>query len=309
MTFVILTVFALLLVSGAIWVLSQARTKENQESFAQRVGQSEAGEMVDELAGLRNLQRIRNPISRYICHHFWGAGIDLSVGSANIFLALFVVITLLIVLVDPFVGISLAVSVIAIGYLALQQRINARRRRILEQLPDFLEYVMRSLTAGNTLEEALRSAALESNDPIRSLFLSVSRQVRLGATVENTLGEAADVHNLRALHILALSARVNRRFGGSMRRVVKSLVQTIRRQDAAVRELKALTGETRFSAWVVAAIPIAISAFFYFQNPGYYEVMLSSGGGRLALVIAVALQGLGIFIIWRMIASMQEPNL
>ncbi len=305
----IFSVLTLLLLAAAILMYARARSRENEESFAERVGQPGTGEVIDELVSLRNLQRIRNPVTRVLCHRFWGAGIDVKPANANILLVAFAVITLLLLLVEPFLGIALAVSVVAVGYLFLQQRVNARRRRILDQMPDYLEYVMRSLTAGNTLEEALQSAALESRDPIRSLFLSVSRQVRLGATVESTLGEAAAVHNLRALHILAMSARVNRRFGGSLRRVVKSLTYTIRRQDAAVRELKALTGETRFSAWIVAAIPIAISGFFYFLNPGYYTDMLASSGGRFALVIALALQALGIFIIWRMIASLREPNL
>lgn len=309
MIFALFVGLALLLVAAAVWIFARAQAREGQENFAERVGQSSTSDTVDELAGLRNLQRIRNPITRDICHRFWGAGIDVSPSSANVFLIGFSAIILLLLFVDPLAAIGLAIGVVALGYLVLQQRVNARRRKIIDQMPDYLEYVMRSLTAGNTLEEALQSAALEASDPIRSLFLSVSRQVRLGATVENTLSEAASVHNLRALHIMAMSARVNRRFGGSMRRVIKSLVGTIRRQDAAVRELKALTGETRFSAWVVAAIPIAISAFFYFTNPGYYTDMLASGGGRVALGIAVGLQALGIFIIWRMIASMREPNL
>lgn len=309
MTLAIFSALALLLFAAAVWIFARARGKESKENLAERIGQLSSGEVIDELAGLRNLQRIRNPVTRAICHRLWGAGIDVKPGTANTLVIGFVLISLLLLLLDPLLGLALPLSVVVLGYLFVQQRVNAKRRRIIEQMPDYLEYVMRSLTAGNTLEEGLQSAALESSDPIRSLFLSVSRQVRLGATVESTLAEAASVHNLRALHILALSARVNRRFGGSMRRVVKSLINTIRRQDAAVRELKALTGETRFSAWIVAAIPIAISGFFYFLNPEYYTDMLAGSGGRFALVIAVALQALGIFIIWRMVASLREPNL
>ena len=75
------------------------------------------------------------------------------------------------------------------------------------------------------------------------------------------------------------------------------------------KQTQQIHGETRFSAWVVAAIPIAISGFFYFLNPGYYTDMLASGGGRFALGLALFMQALGIFIIWRMIASMREPTL
>lgn len=122
------------------------------------------------------------------------------------------------------------------------------------------------------------------------------------------LAQAARIHELRALHILAMSARVNRRFGGSMRRVIASLIETIRRQEAAARELKALTGETRFSAYVVAAIPVAISLFFYLQNPQYYADMLESGSGRIAIALALLLEAFGLALIWRMMARLQEPD-
>lgn len=311
MTFAVLTVATLLLIAGAVLLFARAGARATEESAAGRVAQGGAGDSVsvDELAGLRNLQEIRNPVTRHLCHQFWGAGIDLAPGTANLVLIALAVVALLFMLLSPLIGLVFALAVVLGGYLLLKQRVAARRRQIADQLPDYLEYVLRTLTAGNTLEEALQAAALESNEPVRSLFMSVSRQVKLGATVEGTLAEAGDVHNLRALHILAMSATVNRRFGGSMRRVIKSLIDAIRRQDAATRELKALTGETRFSAWVVAAIPIAIAGAFYLLNPGYYDEMLASTGGRIALGVAVGLQILGIVIIWRMVASLRDAAL
>lgn len=308
-TLILLIVVAVLLLLGAHWLFAAAGEREGQESAAQRVGDVDAGESVDELAGLRNLQDIRNPVTRYLCHQFWGAGIDVAPRTANLLMLVLAAVVSLFLLINPLLGLVIALAIVLGGYLFLTQRVAARRRQIADQLPDFLEYMQRSLTAGNTLEEALQSAALESSEPIRSVFMSVARQVRLGATVEDTLVEAADVHNLRALHILAMAATVNRRFGGSMRRVIKSLIDAIRRQEAATRELKALTGETRFSAWVVAAIPIAIAAVFYFLNPGYYEPMLASTGGRITLAVAVGLQVLGIVIIWRMVASLRDAAL
>lgn len=300
---------SLLLAAAAVWLFARAQSRAGDEALEERIGQTSTGDFVDELAGMRHLRRIRNPLTRNVCHQFWGAGIDMRPATANLLIIGFIGLVILVALINLLIGLALGAAVLAISVLVLRQRVQARRRQIADQLPDFLEYVMRSLTAGNTLDEALQSAALESVEPCRSLFLSVSRQVRLGASMEETLSEAAAVHQLRALHILALSARVNRRFGGSMRRVIKSLIATIRRQDAASRELKALTGETRFSAYVVAAIPIFISGIMFLINPGYYEPMIASGGGRIAMGVGVVLQMIGLVTIWRMMAALRDGGL
>lgn len=300
---------SLLLAAAAVWLFARAQSRAGDEALEERIGQVSTGDFVDELAGMRHLRRIRNPLTRNVCHQFWGAGIDMRPATANLLIIGFIGLVILLALINLLIGLALGAAVLAISVLVLRQRVQARRRQIAGQLPDFLEYVMRSLTAGNTLDEALQSAALESVEPCRSLFLSVSRQVRLGASMEETLSEAAAVHQLRALHILALSARVNRRFGGSMRRVIKSLIGAIRRQDAASRELKAMTGETRFSAYVVAAIPIFISGIMFLVNPGYYEPMIASGGGRIAMGVGVVLQVIGLVTIWRMMAALRDGGL
>ena len=219
----------------------------------------------------------------------------------------FVVLALLVIALAGWFGVAaVAAAVLAVPVLirGLQSRV---RQRINTQLPQFLGYMLRAVTAGNSFDEAMYAAAMESSDPIRGVFLRVSRQLELGAELEPTLTDVARTYELKALSVLALSATVNRQYGGSMRQIIATLIDTIRQREAASNELKALTGETRFSAYVVAAIPLAITVFFYFQNPAYYADMLTSTGGRIAAVVAVVLEMLGMAIIWRMMARLKAP--
>ena len=187
------------------------------------------------------------------------------------------------------------------GWLWLMTRIGKRRAKILEQLPDFVEHMGRALSAGNSLEEALYSATEDAEQPIRGLFLSVARQVRLGAPIEDVLDEAALIHDVNEVRVMAMAARVNRRYGGSLRRIFKSLVQAIRERDAAARELRALTAETRYSAMVLAIVPIGLSLYILSQNPDYYVEMWNQPTGRTLLLLSVALQACGVMMIWRML--------
>src|SRR3546814_15272462 len=88
--------------------------------------------------------------------------------------------------------ISFVVFAIIIGWFVLAQRAARRRTKIIEQLPAFLESTIRVLAAGNTLDEALLSASREAPEPIKPLFFSVGRQVRLGAPLEAVLMQTAE---------------------------------------------------------------------------------------------------------------------
>ena len=201
------------------------------------------------------------------------------------------------------IGLSL---VMVVGVLS---RNAARRRRlIIEQLPAFLETVMRVLSAGNTLEEALAAAAREAPDPIRPLFTSIGRQVRLGAPVESVLAEAGDIHRLRDLKVMSLAAAINRKYGGSLRNVLKSLITNIRRRDVAARELRALTAETRFSAVVLAIIPVSLSLYIFAHNREYYWTMWNDGTGRWLLVASVLLQVAGVAVLFKMMNETEEDD-
>jgi tight adherence protein B len=120
------------------------------------------------------------------------------------------------------------------------------------------------------------------------------------------LAETAEIHQLRDLKVVALAAAINRKYGGSLRNVLKSLISAIRSRDVANRELRALTAETRFSAAVLAVIPISLSLYILAQNPAYYADIWTQFAGRATLVVSVLLQVLGIVVIWRMLRSTED---
>jgi tight adherence protein B len=285
---------------GAVVLFMQGRRRETQDEVYARL---QLGLPEDDTGWAAALQ-IRNPLLRAICHRFWQAGLELSTTQV---IAILVVTLVLAVLTLLWLGAALGLMVLAlalIGLLLLQQQLAGRRQRqIVALLPDFLEHVLRALVAGNTLEEAFAEAARDSAEPLRELFLGVARQIRLGSPIEDTLSQVADVHNLPDVRVLAMSARVNRRYGGSIRNMLRSLVQVIRARGTAARELRALTAETRFSALLLFIIPLAITLFILLRNPAFYNDMLGDGVGRLLLLTAAGLQILGGLIIWRMLRA------
>lgn len=299
---------ALAAVVGGMALWTSARTREREEDVLMRL---RATGTDGDPAGrdLDGRERVQNPLLRWACHLVWRTGADTDPGMvARWMIAFALLIPVALVLMGVFAGLITIGIVLAVTWALLSRQAAKRRAQVIEQIPDFLDNVSRVLSAGNSLEEAIGVAARESADPIRSLFSSVNRQVRLGAPLEQVLQELADIHRIRDLRVMALAAAINRRYGGSLREIFRSLIQAIRSRDMAVRELRALTGETRFSAFVLAIIPVGIMLYILALNPEYYTDIWAEQGGRFLLIGAALLQVAGVFVIWRMINSIQDGD-
>lgn len=302
MSLVVAFTLAVLLGGVAIWLFARANLREHEEEVLLRL-RATGGDTAMLLSD-RERAPISNPLLRWACYQVWRTGAELSQAAIlRMLLAILVLVALAIAMLGLFAGVSTAAVLLAFGWAYLNHIADRRRAQIVSQLPGFLEAVIRVLGAGNTLDEAISSSAREAQPPIRPLFLSVGRQVRLGAPIESVLIETADIHRLHDLKVMALAAAINRKYGGSLRNVLRSLIQAVRARDTAVRELKALTAETRFSAVVLSIIPVSLMLYIFAQNPSYYQVMWADTTGRWLLIFSVGMQVFGIFAIYRMMRS------
>lgn len=303
---VVIFVFAAVMAGTAIWLLVYADSRARRDEVVLRL---RAGEEPLIAAQTSRDPRLRNPLLRWACYVVWRAGSEAEPDTvAKVMWVLTAMIPVTFLIFGPLRGCIVLGFATVFGYGILRRQAARRRALIVSQMPGFIEAGLRVLQAGSTLEESLALAAADSPDPIKTVFQSVGRQVRLGAPVDQVLNEASDVHGVRYIKVIALAAAVNRRYGGSLRNIFRSLIGAIRSRDAAARELRALTAETRMSAVVLALIPALLTTYLFFQNRQFYFDMWESKGGRVALLVALGLQIAGVAVIYRMMSATEDSE-
>lgn len=193
-----------------------------------------------------------------------------------------------------------AVVIVLVPQVRYRQKVN----RIIAQIPLFVDQVVRGLVTGRNIEGAIKIAAEDLQEPLREVIMKAQKSVELGADLGDAFKEAAQFHDIKELHMLALTIHSSRVYGGSPRDMLESIVNLIRQRQQAQEELRALTGETRITAWVLGVTPAFIVAFILWRSPDYMLSMWHDSSGQVILIMGGVMQALGALVMWRMIKSL-----
>ncbi|MCX4189648.1 type II secretion system F family protein [Methylophaga sp. OBS3] len=272
----------------------QELSEKTNEHFSKTAGMS--------IDGRRLKERRRQ--SNSVKAMFWRAGLQPQEKHYAISITITLILMALVGINNGFVAALMVPFILLVTlYLWLWQRANARVKMILLELPLFLDQVLRALGTGRSMESALQLAASETPDPLKEIFERVLRANRLGDDLGQSIQQVAELYRVQELYLVSLAIRVNRIYGSSVRDLLNNIVKMIHSREAARRELRTMTGETRVTAWVLGVLPLLIAGYIMMMNPGYLLTMWEDEGGKYMLITAVAFQGLGAFVLWRMIKS------
>lgn len=196
-------------------------------------------------------------------------------------------------LVGPLIGLRLFVSF----------RYQRRVRRMISQLPQLLDHTVRSLKSGRTLGDAVLHSIDASPQPLNEAMSRIKRNVQLGISLPDACQDFAELYEREEFRLFALGLRVNHRYGGNASELLENLIRLIREREQGGRQLRAMTGETRMSAVVLALLPVAMVGYFLVVNPNYLLHMWNDAAGQKMLTFAFAMQTLGCLALWRMLRS------
>lgn len=223
-----------------------------------------------------------------------GAWILLWLFAVVLSLALAGWIGVLVMLVLPPVAVRLYVS----------WRYQRRLRRMIEQLPQLLDHTVRSLKSGRTLADAVLGGIEASEYPLKDAMGRVQRNVQLGVSLPDAVSDLAELYERDEFRLFALGLKVNHRYGGNASELLENLIKMIRERDQASRQLSAMTGETRLTAWVLGLLPIIMAGYFLVANPIYLVAMWHDPSGQRMLATAFGMQVVGSLLLWRMLRSL-----
>lgn len=179
-----------------------------------------------------------------------------------------------------------------------------RHRNIVRQLPIFLDGMVRMLTVGNSLPAAFQTAAGNADMPLRELLDRAVRQVQAGVDLDVALKQIARVYHVEEIYLFASVVDLSTRFGGRADQILSRMAGFMRDREQAQAELYALSSETRLSAWVLAALPIIVSAVLMLLNPKFFEPMFQEASGQRLLAIGLGLEVFGGFLLYRLAKSL-----
>lgn|GEM_PF-106885 len=187
--------------------------------------------------------------------------------------------------------------------LLLQRRIGGLQRKVIRQLPDFLDNLVRLTGLGNSLQMAFQTAAQQTVAPLRDVLDTTARNARSGMDLDRALSQAAAPWRIEALEVLSVVMGVCVRVGGRSDQVLQRLSDFMRDLDQAQQELKATTSETRMSAWVLGLLPPISALLMALGSPDFFDPMLRDPQGHKVLLAALGLELVGGFLLYRLAKS------
>lgn len=207
-------------------------------------------------------------------------------------------------LVLPFkIALIVSAAIPGVLYLGMKSLGNRRKQMMLEQLPSFINQVTRRLSAGISVENAFSDSVETLERPLGTVMRRVVRRVHMGEELHRAFDREANHNRLKEFNVLATAIRINEQYGGSIRSILDDIVAILRLDEAGKRELNAMTGETRFTAVVLALIPPATVAYMMYMMPDMVMTMWNDPGGQNALLAATFMELFGVVALWRMIKS------
>lgn len=181
----------------------------------------------------------------------------------------------------------------------MRGRQKARNRRFNDLLPETLTLLVGSLRSGLSFAQALRHAAKESPDPMRTEIERVLQELQLGIALSDALDHLVERMESADLDLIVTAIKINQRVGGNLSVILENISTTIRERNKLRRDVQVITSMQRISAYVVGFIPFAIAILIFLLNPRYMERLFDA---RIWFVptCAVIMSISGFLIIRRM---------
>jgi tight adherence protein B len=205
---------------------------------------------------------------------------------------------------SPLVGLLFAALAGAIPFLYVRFRENKRQQKFVQQLPDLLSLLIGGLRAGYGLGQALDSAREQIPPPASVELDRVMRAVSLGLPLQQALRNMAERVGSDDLNMIVTAIDVQYEVGGNLAQTLQIISETIRQRIRIKREIQVFTAQQRLTGLILAAMPIFVAFVLYIINPEYILKLFQPGIMRIVLFAGIVMQILG-FLVMRKIVDIE----
>lgn len=203
---------------------------------------------------------------------------------------------------SPVVAIVVGVAVAPIlGHLFLGFRFSKRRAAFVAALPDTLQLIAGSLSAGYSLAQSLDGIVDQGEQPIAGEFGRALAESRLGVPIEQTLESAAERMDSEDFRWVVLAIQIQHKVGGNLAEVLMTVAHTMRERVQLHRHVRALSAEGRLSAYLLGGLPVLFFLYLLVARGAYLRPLYSTRMGLMMLALGLVLFTIGAVMMKKMV--------
>ncbi len=168
-------------------------------------------------------------------------------------------------------GLSLVMGIMP--FMFLRWKKHRKAVKFEKYMPDAMELLARSLRAGHTLQSTLELASQEIPAPLGTEMRITFEEQRLGLSVPQAFRRMAERVDSRDLQYFVTAVLIQTETGGNLAEILENIGQIIRDRLTLKGKIQGLTAEGRFSAMILALLPVLTFLAIFFLNREYIMVL------------------------------------
>ncbi len=182
--------------------------------------------------------------------------------------------------------------------MAIKKRINAFNAKF----PDAIELLVRGLRSGLPVTETLSVVASEIPGPVGEEFRAIVDRIKVGRTMEESLQVTADRLGTPEFQFFCITLAIQRETGGNLAETLSNLADVLRKRAQMKLKIRAMSSESKASAYIVGALPFLVFTMIYWVNPNYLAAFFVDDRLIAAGIGGFVWMGIGVLIMAKMVS-------
>jgi len=179
--------------------------------------------------------------------------------------------------------------------------IKRRINKFTSNFPDAIELMVRGLRSGLPITETLGIVAGEIQGPVGIEFRMVSDKMKIGRTMEAALQETADRLGTPEFQFFVITLAIQRETGGNLAETLSNLADVLRKRAQMKLKIRAMSSESKASAYIVGSLPFIVFTLVWMINPHYMGGFFTDQRLMVAGMGGMVWMGIGAFIMAKMV--------
>jgi tight adherence protein B len=179
--------------------------------------------------------------------------------------------------------------------------IKRRVAKFNSNFPDAIELMVRGLRSGLPITETLGIVAGEIPGPVGIEFRMVADKMKIGRTMEVALQDTADRLGTPEFQFFVITLAIQRETGGNLAETLSNLADVLRKRAQMKLKIRAMSSESKASAYIVGSLPFVVFTLVWMINPAYMGGFCTDQRLRVAGIGGIVWMSIGGMIMAKMV--------